>query len=448
MKGEMNMNIEQSYHLEPKKGLLNDPVGLIWFNQRYHVFFQWNSKRKDHSSKEWAHMSSQDLIHWIHHESPLIPSESYDRNGVYSGSSCINEGQLFSYYTGNRKENNLRTVKQCLAVSRDGIHFEKKGPILDVPEGYTQHFRDPRVIRLHDQYVMLIGAQNLNRAGCLLLFKSKDGIDWSFSHIVGTTTAYNMVECPDLVCLEGKQVLIYCPQGRDPITDDCLESFSVYRILEQDIMETRNLNLDTDWIRLESGFDGYAPQTLVTPDRHLIFTWMNRLDEQQEKQLSEMAEHVHCLTLPRELHIQGDRIIQKPAAEMYSLFAEDGIPVSQSCCLAGREWLMRIKEIQNSFSLHINEKEVVLHWNANTRILIFERSWPFHKTEVREIHLSNLNLLELFMDTSSLEIFVNNGEHVISARILPQQSGTRMLLDVNSCTASVHTKIDNSPFIV
>ena len=32
----------QKYHLEPDRGLLNDPNGLVFYKDMYHVFFQWN----------------------------------------------------------------------------------------------------------------------------------------------------------------------------------------------------------------------------------------------------------------------------------------------------------------------------------------------------------------------------------------------------------------------
>ena len=36
--GKMNQRIRQQYHLEPDKGLLNDPNGLSWFRGKFHVF--------------------------------------------------------------------------------------------------------------------------------------------------------------------------------------------------------------------------------------------------------------------------------------------------------------------------------------------------------------------------------------------------------------------------
>ena len=39
----------QKYHLEPDRGLLNDPNGLVFYKDMYHVFFQWNRFEKNHS---------------------------------------------------------------------------------------------------------------------------------------------------------------------------------------------------------------------------------------------------------------------------------------------------------------------------------------------------------------------------------------------------------------
>ena len=50
----------QKYHLEPDRGLLNDPNGLVFYKDMYHVFFQWNRFEKNHSYKERGHFTSKD----------------------------------------------------------------------------------------------------------------------------------------------------------------------------------------------------------------------------------------------------------------------------------------------------------------------------------------------------------------------------------------------------
>ena len=81
--------MRQKYHLEPDRGLLNDPNGLAYFKGKYYVFFQWNRFAKDHGYKEWGLFKSSDLLNWTFEGSALLPDQIYDQDGVYSGSACV-----------------------------------------------------------------------------------------------------------------------------------------------------------------------------------------------------------------------------------------------------------------------------------------------------------------------------------------------------------------------
>lgn len=116
------------FHLMPAVGLLNDPNGFIQFKGVYHVFFQWNPFETAHGAKFWGHYSSTDLINWNEEPIALAPDEWFDKNGCYSGSAVEHEGKMYLFYTGNvKEENGDRSTYQCLAISEDGIHFEKRG---------------------------------------------------------------------------------------------------------------------------------------------------------------------------------------------------------------------------------------------------------------------------------------------------------------------------------
>ena len=67
---------KQYWHIEPDRGLLNDPNGLSWFHGLYYAFFQWNRFEKNHSHKEWGYCTSPDLTHWTFHGSALLPDQS------------------------------------------------------------------------------------------------------------------------------------------------------------------------------------------------------------------------------------------------------------------------------------------------------------------------------------------------------------------------------------
>ena len=55
----------QKLHLEPEQGWLNDPNGLCWFRDRYHVYFQYApDSPAGKGDKCWGHFESADLLHW------------------------------------------------------------------------------------------------------------------------------------------------------------------------------------------------------------------------------------------------------------------------------------------------------------------------------------------------------------------------------------------------
>lgn len=118
--------IRQAYHLEAPRGLLNDPNGLSYFNGKYYIFFQWNRFVKNHSYKEWGLFTSTDLLNYEFQGSAIIPSQDYDIDGVFSGSGYILNGKLYLYYTGNSEKTGKAINSQCLVITKDGKHFEKK----------------------------------------------------------------------------------------------------------------------------------------------------------------------------------------------------------------------------------------------------------------------------------------------------------------------------------
>lgn len=438
------MNSKQKYHLEPEVGLLNDPVGLIWFQGNYHVFFQWNSLSKDHSNKEWGHFSSKDLKHWNTHSSPLIPEEEYDLNGVYSGSSIEFNNKIYAYYTGNRKEQGKREVRQCLAISDDCYSFKKMGPVLDVPQGYTTHFRDPRVINKRDHLEMYIGAQNTDKKGNILRFDSKDGIHWTFNKIVGTSLEYNMIECPELVEWEDQNIWIYCLQKRNPNTDECLDSISVYQIQNKD---KSFIDLDKSWKYLDSGYDSFAAQCMKDDKgRIVLFSWMNRLSEDQEKILADTSPSIHCLTMPRILELKNGKLFQRPAEEIKELFEKDPVLVNGSRRFETRSWYGKIKPEGESFVIKINDSEALISYDDDLKLFtLFRKNWAKKIWEERTVFIDKVKELEIFMDNSSIELFINHGEKVMSARLLPsiEDSSIKIIGLLPQSKAEIHRLKEN-----
>lgn len=430
----MGPDKKQQYHLEPPKGLMNDPNGLAWFQGRYYVFFQWNRYKKDHSHKEWGMFCSKDLINWEFMGGAIQPGDTYDRSGVHSGSCLEIDGKLCAFYTGSRKdEEGKRSSTQCLAVSKDGVHFEKKGVIITTPKGFTQHFRDPKVFQVKNKgYYMVLGGQKENGKGSVVLGSSADGFKWRYSHILAEAKEHEMIECPDLFVLDGQYVLLYCLQRRNNEEDQVISAHSAYRLVsfDEETGTVKDGDLEHGYEMLESGFDFFAPQTFEAPDgRRILFAWMSRMEDgEQESTFGRGDPRIHCLTIPRELKLCEGKLYQKPLRELYTLLGQEykAERTAEKCYtvrLVRRTWHLELKAAASSaFSvgLHLNLGETELHWDGS-RIVFTRQNWVGDEREVRSRNLNRLEEIEIWSDVSSVEVFLNGGEAVFSARVFPMK---------------------------
>ncbi len=278
------------YHIMPPVGLLNDPNGFIQWKGTYHLFYQWMPFKTEHGAKFWGHYSSPNLVHWQAEPIALAPTDWFDKNGCYSGSAIADGESLKLFYTGNVKDAvGNRETYQCLAESKDGIQFEKKGVVVELPEGYTAHFRDPKVWKHEDHFYMIIGAQSLAKQGQAVLFRSTDLKDWThLGAIAGGGTEQltdfgYMWECPDLFRLQEADILLVSPQGLEP-------EGMLYQNVYQSGYFVGQLDYEQahyahgGFTELDRGFEFYAPQTTLDEQgRRIMIAWMG-VPEQYEQE--------------------------------------------------------------------------------------------------------------------------------------------------------------------
>ncbi|HGL6716823.1 glycoside hydrolase family 32 protein [Burkholderia contaminans] len=428
----------QSFHLCPLRGLINDPNGLIYWQGAYHVFYQWNPTGCMHQNKHWAHVTSTDLINWHSLPVALSPDMDYDVHGCYSGSAVDLGDAMLLMYTGNvRNDDGRRSSRQCLARSSDGVQFEKIGPVIDgAPPGYTDHFRDPKVWRENGVWYAVIGAQREDLSGTVVLAKSADLRVWRIvGELLESVASCYMVECPDLFELGGGTVLICCRQNEETRDGDThFEDVAGYLI--------GTLDLDTatfshgDFRVLDRGFDFYAPQTLLAPDgRRLMIGWMGLPSQPDTPTVA--SGWTHCLTIPRELSVEAGRLRQRPLRELERLRGP-GIRIPEASLAAGDSLVLppapgAAWELDVSIGagpdaqwvLHVfdsDEQSLRAIYDGRRGRLALVRHCPaaeqFHELADCEI-ASDVMRLQLFVDHSSVEIFVNDGEEVFTTRCYP-----------------------------
>ncbi|MBY0203904.1 beta-fructofuranosidase [Paenibacillus intestini] len=443
----------QGYHIQPVTGLLNDPNGFSFYEGYYHLFYQWFPLGTEHGMKYWYHTRSKNLVTWENVGIAIEPGTPYDSHGAYSGSAIEKDGKLNLIYTGNtRDENWIRHPFQCLAfMDEQNVITKFEHPVIsDVPTGYTEHFRDPKVWLHEDVYYGVIGAQRTDETGCTVLYCSEDLKHWQFLGEIGTTLSSfgYMWECPDYLELEGQGVLIFSPQGIPAESDRYQNIYqSGYLIGEPLNLETREFT-HGEFEELDRGFDFYAPQTMHSPDgRRIMVAWMGLPDLAYPTDDSGWA---HCLTIPRQLSIQGGKLIQQPVPEMAQLRKDQqGIRIQDSLSNESRSFAgfngiayeLQCEISQNDADLvgiefrASDTEKTVIQYDRLQRKLILDRSQSGAAlseasgtirtcTLNEDIDVDAVIKLHMFVDSSSVEIFVNDGQEVFTSRIFPSRDST------------------------
>ena len=121
-------------HYAPTSNWMNDPIGLIFWNDQYHMFYQCNPAGTSHANICWGHVVSNDLLHWSELPIALRPTPgSPDQDGCWSGCATVHNGQVHLIYTGVQGDRQ----RPCLARAMDDglLTFEKlaENPIIAEP---------------------------------------------------------------------------------------------------------------------------------------------------------------------------------------------------------------------------------------------------------------------------------------------------------------------------
>ncbi|WP_297204701.1 glycoside hydrolase family 32 protein [uncultured Brachyspira sp.] len=438
------------FHIMPPIGWLNDPNGLSYFKGKYNIFFQYSPFDINGGLKFWGHYRSSNLIDYEYIGVSIYPDEKYDCHGVYSGSAFIEDDKLYIYYTGNVKllgEHDYidsgREANTMLTISEDGLNFSEKECLMemkDYPKNVTNHIRDPKVWKENDKYYMVQGARiyGINRnenkdndIGEVLIFSSKDKINWEHISTIHTKDAFGyMWECPDLFNLNGQNILITCPQGVKQIEGIYENIYLSGYFMINDDYKNNDCEVNNFQI-LDRGFDFYAPQTFLDEyNNRVLIGWMGVPDtEEYHKNLTVQYGWQHCLTIARELTFKNGKIYQIPHRSLNNLRIKkiekdynsknlsDNIIDSD---IGAYDIIIDIKD-NNNFKFIISEG-LCARYDNNTFILEFTDTIGKKiggGRDKRKAYLENLYNIRVLIDTSSVEIFINDGEMVFTTRYYP-----------------------------
>ncbi len=439
------------YHIMAPARWINDPNGLIQWNGEYHVFYQHHPYDVKTGSIHWGHVKSKDLVNWEHLPIAIAPDKEYDKSGCFSGSAVDNNGVLTLVYTGHVEEDGVITETQCIAESTDGIYFTKhpQNPVIaHPPEGASHDFRDPKVWKHEGKWYMVIGSQK-NKLGNVHLYESDDLLSWKDRGAIVKSDGKLgfMLECPDFFELEGKHVLVFSPQGVKAEGDKFQNLYQTGTLVGEFDYANAEFKYG-EFTELDAGFDFYAAQTFKDDNgRRILFGWMNMWEAHMPEQ-----EHgwAGALTIPRELTFNEEgKLLMKPVKEMELLRGKkftvgpmavsgtEKLEIAGDCLEIIAEFS---KENASSFGLNVRcsedgqEKTVIRYDAADEKIVVDRNQSGAGEGGVRKVKIKSSNTikLHLFIDRSSVECFVNDGEAVMTSRVYPKASSTGIELFVES----------------
>ena len=428
------------YHFTPYFGWNNDPNGLFYKDGLWHLYFQHNPYSVFWGNMTWGHATSKDLMHWTQHDNVLRP----DRLGaIFSGSAVIDaentsgfgKDAVVAIYTSDR-----RGERQSIAYSTDdGFTFTKYegNPVLpDHPA--SRDFRDPKVYWIGGQWVMAISVSQV-----VEFYGSPDLKNW---HLLsrfgeGIGSHKSVWECPDLRKFEyeGKEKwVLFVTIGQDPNGANNTQYFIGDFDGERFTADPLPYPL---WV--DQGVNQYAGSTYFnTPDDRTVFiAWLTSSAFSQVVPATKFF--TGGMTLPHELSLKSNGrhpiLASVPAREVYASRGEaSALPLKAGESILVPNSEKGAYEIDLTFSPSGPEpfgfvlsndsgEKVVYTFKPAEGILLTDRSqsglqsFPESVANpvVSVIPVRGSYKLELFYDRLVSEMYVNDGDAVITNCVYP-----------------------------
>lgn len=456
------------YHYTQARGAASDPNGLVYYEGEYHLFHQDGGK--------WAHAVSTDLVHWK--RLPIaIPWN--EMGHAWSGSAVVDkdnvsglfneEGSgLIAFYTSFNPAKHNGDQKVGVAYSQDKgrtWEFYDGNPIIpNIGEFYGGEgwdFRDPKVVwdEDHNQWVMVISGGDHIR-----FFTSKDLLNWEMieSFGYGDYVRGGVWECPDFFQLpvDGdngkKKWVLSISTGANPNTNGSDSEYFVGTFDGKQFVSDHQAGVV---LKNEFGKEMYAAMSFsdipASDGRRISLGWMSNWDYPFSFPTSPWQGQ---MSIPREVMLktvpgEGVRLVQQPIEELKQLrgshtswsnkFVKPNTAnilseISATAFEIVAEIELPEKNRAEEFGFQLRKSETQqtdVGYNVTNSTAFFDRSKSGeidfsekfstrHETKVKPDN--NRIKMRMYVDESSAEVFVNDGQAVFSNVIFPDGASDEM----------------------
>lgn len=461
-----------NFHFTPKKGWMNDPNGLFYYNGYYHLFYQHYPDSNVWGPMHWGHAISTDLVTWTEKPIALYP----DAKGyIFSGSAVVDLKNtsgfgslknppivaMFTYHDPVKEKAGAVDIQsQGIAYSlNEGLTWTKyeANPVIKNPN--LKDFRDPKMTwdNIHKQWLMVLAAGD-----SIFFYASKDLKSWELLSDFGKNIGAHggVWECPDFfpMLIEGsdeyKWVLLVSinpggPNGGSAtqyfVGDFDGKHFTLDASFSQDLKEKKSL-----WI--DYGRDNYAGVTWSNisevDGRKLFVGWMSNWNYAQKVPTQKWRS---SMTLPRELTLVKEdghyKVAFQPVRELQNYVSKtikkETLKITKNTVLIDKSFvdlskidirfnLSNLKNDVYTFSLS-NSLGNTIEFGINKKDKFFfidrKKSGDISFNDDFAKQISKVAFTKDFdkmdvrvvIDKTSIEVFYDNGKTVMTEVFFPKK---------------------------
>nr|WEI57528.1 putative GH32 family protein [Yoshiicerus persimilis] len=418
-----NERFRPQIHFSVPENWSNDPNGMVYLDGEYHLYYQYNpfDTVGNGNLMHWGHAVSLNMVKWSNLPVALSPDEL---GAIWSGSSVVDFDNSTGFQSGSTPPIIAMytsfgdTQQQSIAFSNDrGRTFTKYegNPVIPNPNRIPD-YRDPKVIRYQDSWVMVLAV-----GPKVEFYGSADLKTWEYLSEFGADPSQGAHagpwECPDFLEMkfgdETVWVLTVSLFGAHPNGG----SGTQYFIGDFDGRRYTSSQFDPLW--MDWGLDNYASVTFSNDPRGrwIMMGWMTNLEYASQTPTEGWRGQ---FTLPRILGLQlanGQLRLTSTFVPELSVLLKDGLYHPENITIAADE-VLDMSSVNNPL-LHLDLTFDTSGMANGAAIAIC-----FVNSIGQELCTEKQYDIEIYLDVSAIEVFVDSGLTAMTGLFYPDEPYT------------------------
>ncbi|WP_297100439.1 GH32 C-terminal domain-containing protein [Draconibacterium sp.] len=449
------------YHALPDYGWANESYGLIYHQNKYHMFFQKNEVFLGIAQQNWGHFTSSNLVDWDEQNAVLWPDEGWDNFGIWSGCAIIlNDGTPAVAYTG------VDGVKAGIGTATSSDNYQtlvkdSYNPVIPfAPYQVDMDFRDPYIWKKDGTYHMVVGSGISSIGGNLVYYKSEDFKNWNYEGI-----AFQGRKSEGEGAFWEMPVVYEFPNGKEMLlvqkTPDATPAITTYWIGQ---FENGVFTPDFEKAKKLEVVNGFLSPT-VTEDKEGLITAIGIIPDEVDAQFQMEQGWAHLFSVPQVWELdESNTIVIKPHPNLETLRGDQKTFTGLTLEATGSNYLNNYNERHFELNATINtgdanqvgfifgkspdgKEEYKVYYDFTTQQWVVDASKSSLSSLVRKdirtgyypVKQGDVVDVRVFVDGSVLEVFVDNQSH-FTGRFFPtlaNATGVDMFANGGTATADV-----------